>query len=159
MYLDPIPGLQGVCTSAVDTDTGEYVVVAIRVLYGLPRLQMGAILANELMHAWLNLNGYKNISLELQEGLCQVLSHMWLESQVLLLPEMTNMPSTRSSPSPWSSSFENKLHKCIMYYIAHNKSPIYGGGYRDAMRAVKKYGLHGTLDHIWHTGALPKVVL
>ncbi|KAL6526489.1 hypothetical protein OROGR_015579 [Orobanche gracilis] len=137
--LHLIPDHLGLCTSRVDIHNGTCVVLAIRVLYGLP-------------------SGYQDISVEVEEGMCQVLAHMWLESQVL--PETTSMPSTTpSSSSPWSSSFENKLHKNIMYRTVHNKSPIYGGGYRDAMSAVKKYGLHHTLDHIRHTGTLPKVVL
>lgn len=144
-------------------------VTAILVLYGLPRLQTGAILAHELMHGWLRLNGYRNLRHEVEEGICQVLAHLWLESEVVL-PESRNMPSTSSSStwssssSPWSSSskkggkssVENKLGKFFMHQIAHDASPAYGGGYRDAMAAVNKYGLRRTLDHIRFTGTFPE---
>ncbi|KAK9083027.1 hypothetical protein Scep_029498 [Stephania cephalantha] len=77
-------------------------VTAILVLYGLPRLLTGSILAHELMHGWLRLKGYRNLSLEVEEGICQVLSYMWLESEVM--PGSSSMPSTSSSASSSSSS-------------------------------------------------------
>ncbi|KAL9163914.1 hypothetical protein ABFS82_06G072700 [Erythranthe guttata] len=81
-------------------------VTAILVLYGLPRLLTGAILAHELMHGWLRLNDYRNLRPEVEEGICQVLSHMWLESEVMPTSR-NNIPSsstasTSSSSSTWS---------------------------------------------------------
>ncbi|KAF6137567.1 hypothetical protein GIB67_031846 [Kingdonia uniflora] len=58
-------------------------VIAILVLYGLPRLLTGSILAHELMHGWLRLKDYHNLSPEVEEGICQMLSYMWLESEVM----------------------------------------------------------------------------
>ncbi|KAK4480245.1 hypothetical protein RD792_013311 [Penstemon davidsonii] len=155
-------------------------VTAILVLYGLPRLLTGAILAHELMHGWLRLNDYRNLKPEVEEGICQVLSHMWLESEVII-PGARNMPSssTPSSSTNWSigstsmpstsssssrtstkkggkSSVENKLGEFFMHQIAHDASPSYGGGYRSAMAAVNKYGLRRTLDHIRWTGTFPE---
>ncbi|MCD7445772.1 hypothetical protein HAX54_000010 [Datura stramonium] len=52
------------------------------ILHEIPVLLTGAILAHELMHAWLRLKGYRNLSPEIEEGICQVLSHMWLESEI-----------------------------------------------------------------------------
>ncbi|KAL0401289.1 UNVERIFIED_CONTAM: protein DA1-related 2 [Sesamum latifolium] len=152
-------------------------VTAILVLYGLPRLLTGAILAHELMHGWLRLNDYRNLRPEVEEGICQVLSYMWLESEVI--PGTRSMPSTStasssstwsygststaSSSSSWSaskkggrSSVENKLGEFFMHQIAHDASPAYGGGYRAAMAAVNKYGLRRTLDHIRYTGTFPE---
>ncbi|PIN09049.1 Adaptor protein Enigma [Handroanthus impetiginosus] len=159
-------------------------VTAILVLYGLPRLLTGAILAHELMHGWLRLNDFRNLRPEIEEGICQVLSYMWLETEVL--PGTRNMPSTSSlspawsyrstampststasssSSSSWSSSssskkggkssVESKLGEFFMHQIANDASPAYGGGYRAAMTAVNKYGLRRTLDHIRYTGTFP----
>nr|GMC98297.1 protein DA1-related 2-like isoform X1 [Ipomoea batatas] len=113
-------------------------VTAILVLYGLPRLLTGAILAHELMHAWLRLKGFRNLSPEVEEGICQVLSHMWLESE-----------------KGGRSGVENKLGEFFMHQIAHDTSPAYGGGFRAANEAVNKYGLRRTLDHIHFTGSFP----
>ncbi|KAK3231313.1 hypothetical protein Dsin_003194 [Dipteronia sinensis] len=143
-------------------------VTAILVLYGLPRLLTGAILAHELMHGWLRLKGYRNLNPEVEEGICQVLSYMWLESEVLP-GSSKNMPSTSyassssssSSYTPFSSKkggksgVEKKLGEFFMHQIAHDASPAYGGGFRAANAAVNKYGLRQTLEHIRLTGNFP----
>ncbi|CAN1173923.1 Protein DA1-related 2 [Linum perenne] len=140
-------------------------VTAILVLYGLPRLLTGAILAHELMHGWLRLKGYRNLNPEVEEGICQVLSYMWLESEVLP-GSRSNMPSTSAASSSSCSSYssskkggrsevENKLGEFFMHQIAHDASPAYGGGFRSANKAVNKYGLRRTLDHIRLTGNFP----
>ncbi|CAL9118465.1 unnamed protein product [Musa acuminata var. zebrina] len=143
-------------------------VTAILVLYGLPRLLTGSILAHELMHGWLRLKGYRDLSPEVEEGICQVLSHMWLESEIM--PGSTSVPSSSSyAPSSSSSSLsampsskkaaksdtEKKLGEFFMHQIAHDTSTAYGGGFRAANAAVNKYGLRRTLDHIHFTGAFP----
>ncbi|KAK9683362.1 hypothetical protein RND81_10G134900 [Saponaria officinalis] len=136
-------------------------VTAILVLYGLPRLLTGAILAHELMHGWLRLKGYRNLSPEVEEGICQVLSYMWLESEVI--PGFRGMPSTSTATSSSTSSskkgrtseVEKKLGEFFLHQIAHDASPAYGGGFRAANAAVNKYGLRRTLDHIRYTGSFP----
>lgn len=56
-------------------------VTAILVQYGLPWLLTGSILAHELMHAWLRLAGLTQLSLDVEEGLCQLMALLWLEHQ------------------------------------------------------------------------------
>ncbi|XP_065038147.1 LIM domain-containing protein HDR3 isoform X3 [Musa acuminata AAA Group] len=134
--------------------TRQCEVTAILVLYGLPRLLTGSILAHELMHGWLRLRGYQNLSPDVEEGICQVLAHMWLESEVL--PGSTSMPSSSSSSSssiPSSkkagkSATDKKLGEFFMHQIAQDTSPAYGEGFRAANAAVNKYGLRRTLEHI-----------
>ncbi|XP_039004219.1 protein DA1-related 2-like [Hibiscus syriacus] len=135
-------------------------VTAILVLYGLPRLLTGAILTHELMHGWLRLKGYRNLNPEVEEGICQVLSYMWVESEVL--PGSSSRASTSAASSSSSSSkkggksnVENKLGEFFIHQIAHDASPAYGGGFRAANTAVNKYGLRQTLDHIRLTGNFP----
>ncbi|KAK9283774.1 hypothetical protein L1049_012026 [Liquidambar formosana] len=123
-------------------------VTAILVLYGLPRLLTGAILAHELMHGWLRFKGYRNLNPDVEEGICQMLSYMWLESEVI--PRSKSMPSTSASSSSSSSSssfsskkgrrsdVENKLGEFFLHQIANDVSPAYGGGYRAASAAVIK---------------------
>lgn len=83
------------------------------------------------------------------------------------MPDFGNMASTSTASSSsysWSSSsskkggksqVESKLGKFFMHQIAHDASPAYGGGFRAANAAVKKYGLRRTLEHIRLTGYLP----
>ncbi|KAE8669299.1 Protein DA1-related 2 [Hibiscus syriacus] len=136
-------------------------VTAILVIYGLPRLLTGAILTHELMHGWLRLKGYRNLNPEVEEGICQVLSYMWLETEVL--PGSSSRPSTSAaSSSTYSSSkkggrsnVENKLGEFFIYQITHDASPAYGAGFRAANTAINKYGLRRTLDHIRLAGNFP----
>jgi hypothetical protein len=62
------------------------VVVAILVLAGLPRVVTGAVIAHEIMHAWLREHGIRKLPDQVEEGLCQLLSYLWLESQQLEVP-------------------------------------------------------------------------
>ncbi|KAK1298315.1 Protein DA1-related 2 [Acorus calamus] len=130
-------------------------------------LLTGSILAHELMHGWLRLKGYRNLSPEVEEGICQVLSYMWLESEVITdsrnsAPTSSTAASTSSSSTsnPFSkkggkSDIEKKLGKFFIHQIAHDTSPAYGGGFRAANASVNKYGLRRTLDHIRLTGCFP----
>ncbi|KAH7657031.1 Protein DA1-like protein [Dioscorea alata] len=142
-------------------------VTAILALYGLPRLLTGAILAHELMHAWLRLKGYRDLSPEVEEGICQVLSHMWLESEVMLAGarsppalDFASSSSSSSSSSSWKktrgkSDTEKELGKFFLHQIANDVSSAYGEGFRAANKAVNKHGLRKTLEHIRLTGTLP----
>ncbi|PWZ07012.1 Protein DA1-related 2 [Zea mays] len=144
-------------------------VTAILVLYGLPRLLTGSILAHELMHGWLRLKGYRNLNAEVEEGICQVMSYLWLESEILPSSSRHAQPSSSyasSSSSSYSypptsskkggiSHTEKKLGEFFMHQIAHDTSTAYGDGFRTAYAAVNKYGLRQTLNHIRLTGGLP----
>ncbi|KAL0377812.1 UNVERIFIED_CONTAM: protein DA1-related 1 [Sesamum radiatum] len=143
-------------------------VTAILILYGLPRLLTGSILAHEMMHAWLRLKGYPSLSPEVEEGICQVLAHMWLDSEIVA-GSGSNVASTSSSSSSSSSTpsssgsskkgkrseFEKKLGDFFKHQIESDTSAAYGGGFREGNKAVLKYGLKRTLDHIRLTGTFP----
>ncbi|KAK9948720.1 hypothetical protein M0R45_004285 [Rubus argutus] len=143
-------------------------VTAILVLYGLPRLLTGSILAHEMMHAWLRLKGYPNLSPEVEEGICQVLAHMWLDAETYSAPgsHVASSSSSSSSSSASSSSsgsskkgkrsdFEKKLGDFFKHQIESDSSTAYGEGFRIGNQAVLKYGLKRTLDHIRMTGSFP----
>lgn len=115
------------------------------------------------MFSCINFAGFRNLSPEVEEGICQVLSYMWLESEVM--PGFNrNMASTSSGAASSSSSsskkggkseVEKKLGEFFMHQIAHDVSPAYGEGFRAANAAVNKYGLRITLEHIRLTGSFP----
>ena len=66
-------------------------VKGLLVMYGLPWLLTGAILAHEVMHAWVaenNINCGRSDGDEMSavgEGLAELLGFMWLEAQVNFL--------------------------------------------------------------------------
>ncbi|URE40588.1 hypothetical protein MUK42_16679 [Musa troglodytarum] len=167
------PEIRGLCLTEERTISSDFVKAEldahgshfVKIL-----LLTGSILAHELMHGWLRLKGYRNLSAEVEEGICQALSHMWLESEVM--PGSTSMPSSSnyassssssSSSSSWmplskkagKSDIEKKLGQFFMYQIAHDTSTAYGEGFRAANAAVNKYGLPRTLDHIRLTRSFP----
>ncbi|KAM1223697.1 hypothetical protein ACFX2G_043647 [Malus domestica] len=135
-------------------------VTAILILYGLPRLLTGSILAHEMMHAWLRLKGYRPLSQDVEEGICQVLAHMWLEAE-LMSGSGSNAASTSSSSSSRTSKkgtrspFESKLGGFFLHQLETDMSPVYGDGFRAGQQAVQKYGLRSTLEHIRMTGVFP----
>ncbi|KAG0578826.1 hypothetical protein KC19_4G051900 [Ceratodon purpureus] len=119
-------------------------VTAILVLFGLPRLLTGSILAHELMHAWIRLDGqFPNLENEIEEGICQVIAHLWLKSEIELLRS-----SYRRSP------INEKLGEFFLHQIETDASPVYGDGFRAAFQSVSKHGLKRTLHHLRQTGEL-----
>ena len=56
-------------------------VTAILVLAGMSWLLTGAVLAHELMHAWLRMEGFGELPPQVEEGLCQLMAYLWLEGQ------------------------------------------------------------------------------
>ncbi|KAI3799055.1 hypothetical protein L1987_34344 [Smallanthus sonchifolius] len=137
-------------------------VTAILILYSLPRLLTGSILAHEMMHAWLRLKGYSNLPPDVEEGICQVLAHMWLDSEIMAGASGTSVASSSSSaPAPASSKkgkrsdFEKQLGEFFKHQIESDTSAAYGDGFREGNKAVLKYGLRSTLDHIRLTGRFP----
>ncbi|KAG0490778.1 hypothetical protein HPP92_007641 [Vanilla planifolia] len=140
-------------------------VTAILILYGLPRLLIGSILTHEMMHAWLRLNGYRSLSPEVEEGICQVLAHMWLDSETTSGSGSNVASSSSASSSSYFSStmakkgrrsqFERKLGDFFKHQIESDTSSTYGDGFRVGNRAVLLYGLRSTLEHIRLTGSFP----
>ncbi|KAJ3695556.1 hypothetical protein LUZ60_000933 [Juncus effusus] len=137
-------------------------VTAILILYGLPRLLTGSILAHEMMHAWLRLNGFRTLRPEIEEGICQVLAHMWIETELMAGSGSASLASTSASSSSAMSSkkvarsqFDRKLGDFFKHQIESDTSAAYGDGFRACNRAVVQYGLKRTLDHIRMTGSLP----
>ncbi|GJN29471.1 hypothetical protein PR202_gb17697 [Eleusine coracana subsp. coracana] len=128
----------------------------------LARLLTGSILAHEMMHAWLRLQGYGRLSPDVEEGICQVLAHMWIESEIMA-SSSSNVASTSSASSSTSTSskrrarsqFDQKLGEFFKHQIESDTSMAYGDGFRAGHRAVLQYGLKRTLEHIRLTGTYP----
>lgn len=103
------------------------------------------------------MEGYRTLRQDVEEGICQVLASMWLESQILSMPDSNNASTSSSSTSNQGprSPFEKKLSVFFKHQIATDTSVIYGNGFRAGNQAVLKYGLQRTLDHMRETGNFP----
>lgn len=121
-------------------------VTAILVLYGLPRLLTGSILAHELMHAWLRLAGeFPPMRPNTEEGICQVMSHIWLTNELKRMKKI----------GAFSSPAQEKLGEFYLHQIATDTSPVYGDGFRRGLAAVNQFGLRRVLEHLRMNGNLP----
>lgn len=114
------------------------------------------------------MSGYSNLSQDVEEGICQVLAYMWLDSELYSgagsggasASASASASTSSSSPSTASkkgvrSEFEKKLGEFFKHQIETDSSPAYGDGFRAGNQAVQKYGLRSTLDHIRLTGSFP----
>ncbi|XP_026442186.1 protein DA1-related 1-like [Papaver somniferum] len=129
---------------------GKSVVTSICVLFGYPRMLCGQILAHEMMHAWMRQNGYPHtLPLEVEEGMANVMAYRWLEAE-----SVAGNGGGRSSKRK-RSSFEKELGKYFIESMMSNPDPVYGDGFRTALRAVDRHGLKPTLQHIKKYGRLP----
>jgi len=100
-----------------------------------------------------------------EEGICQVLAHMWLESETYAGSTLVDIASSSSSSSSAvvsasskkgeRSDFEKKLGEFFKHQIESDSSSAYGDGFRQGNQAVLKHGLRQTLDHIRLTGTFP----
>jgi hypothetical protein len=109
-------------------------------------------------------SGYRNLNAEVEEGICQVMSYLWLESEILPSSSRHAQPSSSSSSSSYPATSSEKggishtgkkLGEFFMHQIANDTSTAYGDGFRTAYAAVNKYGLRQTLSHIRLTGGFP----
>lgn len=108
--------------------------------------------------------GYRNLTPDVEEGICQVLAHMWLDSEIAAGSSSSVASSSESSSSSSDSTsskkgkrsqFEKKLGEFFKHQIESDTSAAYGEGFREGNQAVLKYGLKRTLDHIRLTERFP----
>ena len=110
------------------------------ILYGLPRLLTGLILAHLMMRVWLlRLRGHRFLTQHVEGGICQVLAYMWLNTELMSGYDST-VASTSSSPLTLSftssrSKFERKLGEFLKCLIESDTS-VYGDGFRASQSKV-----------------------
>ncbi len=87
------------------------------ILEGLPEEQFRTVALHELCHAWLHLEGYDQLPLQVEEGLCTLIEYLHL--------------STLATPTS----------KARLASLEANPDPIYGEGFRQAHQAYERQGL------------------
>lgn len=97
------------------------------------------------------MEGYPTLRPDVEEGICQVLALLWLDSELKgSRSRASNKGKTRRS------QFDQKLGDFFKHQLESDASPVYGDGFRAGWQAVRKYGLNRTLDHIGVTGNFPQ---
>ena len=88
-------------------------VSAVLILFGLPRVLTGAIIAHELMHVYLRLSAFRQLPSKVEEGLCQLTSYMWI------CPIVDNLDGYEKDSGEYF-----KVRYCIYIYIYYSYSGI-----------------------------------
>lgn len=98
---------------------------------GLPDEQFKLVAIHELCHAWIFYRGIHRLPLKIEEGLCVLSEYLWLQRQ--------NTPEARF--------WKIRLMK--------NRDPIYGDGFREALKSLKKMPLPRMVRYIQQKGKFP----
>lgn len=80
---------------------------------------------------------FPNLENDVEEGICQVIAHMWLKSEL--------------KKGYAGSSINKRLGEFFIHQIEMDSSPIYGHGFRAASRAVAQYGLSQRIQNLRQT--------
>lgn len=153
--------------------TGQSTVNAVVVLYGLPAIAFGAILAHECTHAYIRIKGgFTKLAPKVEEGLCQLIALLWVESVAAKgrLPGKEgagrggsdyqkgapNNPSHNDSTSGWEESNLASMAGYVANQIRSDPSDVYGNGLRVALGAYQKVGLQAVFEHVRKYGTIPK---
>jgi hypothetical protein len=112
-------------------------VTAVLVLSGLPRVVTGEILAHELMHAHIKSFRFPTgTSHEVEEGLCQLMSFLWLKAQ--------------------GGDDPDRLREYSLHSLENNEDEAYGEGFRTAYVHYLSIGLNKLLEHVHSCGRFPR---
>lgn len=89
----------------------------ICILKGMPQAQALGVLAHEFLHAYMFLKAYPSLAPNVEEGVCEVGQHLWLQQQA-----------------------QDSFVSFRLMQMRLNKDRVYGDGYRSALSALAKAG-------------------
>ena len=149
---------------------GETTVNAVVVLYGLPFIAFGAILAHECTHAYIRIaGGFPRLAPKVEEGLCQLVALLWVEDVAARGRSsrggsMDGVSKTKLDPNGLSNNangdgWEERNLAAMAGYVANqirtDPSETYGNGLRVALGAYRRVGLTAVFEHVRATGEIP----
>ena len=134
--------LEGMTTKIIRPPPLLRGVEALSLRRNLTALSAAQVLAHEYTHAWLWLQGFPIMEARLEEGLCELLSYLFL----LSLRE----PTAGCVLSPDTEALRRQILS-----IEANAHPDYGGGFRDCVDALRGRTLHELLSHVREHARLP----
>ncbi|KAJ0400041.1 hypothetical protein ATCC90586_006691 [Pythium insidiosum] len=122
---------------------------AILILHGLPYDLTAQVLAHEATHAYIKLNdGFPDhLAPMVEEGVCQLISYLWLQYKQVL---------SETEEVEASAGFARKLRAFYVQQIETDPSPVYGDGFRRAFDAYNRtHSLQRIFDSIRQFGCFP----
>ncbi len=124
----------GVTKGSIQTLNGQVVatkVDGIAILRGLPAALFRGVSTHELGHAWLALQGIRDLPGWAEEGFCELLSYRFYKQL---------------------NTEESRYHIAT---IEENRDPIYGEGFRCIRAMVDRVGFQGLIEALKTTKRLP----
>ncbi|KAF1318779.1 Da1-related 1 protein, partial [Globisporangium splendens] len=123
---------------------------AILILHGLPYDLTAQVLAHEATHSFIKLSdGFPDhIPMMVEEGMCQLMSYLYLKYKQLIEEDETN-PKMKAS-------FPARLRQFLVMQIENDQTPVYGDGFRAAFEAYNRvHSLQKMFDSLRRTGQFP----
>lgn len=145
LFSEHTRGIEGLTTKVLRPPPVLRGVEAISLRRNLTAVTAAQVLAHEYTHAWLWLQGFPELDQRLEEGLCELLSYLFLLSCLRDPPPAGGGVLARDPEA---------LRGQIMA-IEANAHPDYGGGFRDCVEALHGRTLHEVLFHVRQHGMLP----
>ncbi|KAK1560979.1 hypothetical protein Q3G72_033075 [Acer saccharum] len=109
----------------------------ILISYGLPRQVAGELLAQEMMHIWMqSKEDYKYFNPPITEGICKAMAYECLVDSWY-------------DPIGKAGEFVEMLRKFRELEFRKQHSRIYGGGFIGARTAIQKFGVKDALKQIY----------
>lgn len=124
---------------------------ALVIKFGMPYVHMGATMAHEMMQAWFYLNGVTELEMRVEEGICNLMRYMWMGWFCSTGADLLCKTSDEQV------QYTRKLKDYIEHKMECDEDETYGQGFRDAMKAVSRFGLTTVLNHIVKERCLPSV--
>ena len=122
---------------------------AVTLRPGLTCLAAAQVLAHEYTHCWLWLQNYPVLPPRLEEGLCELLSYLYLLS---LLREGQGQGGDTGYAV---LERDADAIRAQILSIEANAHPDYGGGFRECVAALRGRTLHELLYYVQEHGCLP----
>uniref|UniRef100_K3WFM1 LIM zinc-binding domain-containing protein n=1 Tax=Globisporangium ultimum (strain ATCC 200006 / CBS 805.95 / DAOM BR144) TaxID=431595 RepID=K3WFM1_GLOUD len=123
---------------------------AILILHGLPYDLTAQVLAHEATHSFIKLSDDfpDHLPMMVEEGMCQLMSYLYLKYKQLIEEDETN-PKMKAS-------FPARLRQFLVMQIENDQTPVYGDGFRAAFEAYNRvHSLQKMFDSLRRTGQFP----
>lgn len=130
MAHNPLGTTQGLIQKVYKSNGYRYV-SCVTVLEGLPNQLMQGVFAHELGHAWLFLERIEPLTIELEEGFCEILAYLYHRE---------------------SGTKDGEVY---MQMIEQRNDPIYGGGFRAMRTAIRSHTFPAIIEHLRVHQTLP----
>ncbi len=95
--------------------------------------------------------GFSNLQSDVDEGISQVMAHIWLTGELENMRSKKSVFSLASKRNQDHDANQARLGEFYLHQIESDPSPVYGEGFRKGNAAVRQFGLARTLEHLRQT--------